>query len=125
MKIWFNYGSEHSMNLVLIGRFKSNTDAKAFAQDVEDLKEYLKKNSYSVINVKSFDSPIREYLVKNEISFLSPEQLEQILSYETLKSEGNEIKMTSDEFLDGLVAWMIMRGAKAEIFSLHDFPEEK
>ena len=113
------------MNLVLIGRFKSNTDAKAFAQDVEDLKEYLKKNSYSVINVKSFDSPIREYLVKNEISFLSPEQLEQILSYETLKSEGNEIKMTSDEFLDGLVAWMIMRGAKAEIFSLHDFPEEK
>ena len=125
MKIWFNYGSEHSMNLVLIGRFKSNTDAKAFAQDVEDLKEYLQKNSYSVINVKSFDSPIREYLVKNEISFLSPEQLEQILSYETLKSEGNEIKMTSDEFLDGLVAWMIMRGAKAEIFSLHDFPEEK
>ena len=29
MKLWYGYGSEHSMNLVMIGRFK---DAVAAAQ---------------------------------------------------------------------------------------------
>ena len=123
MKIWFNYGSEHSLNIALIGHFKKAVDAKAFEQDLENLKKFLQENSNYKFNILSFDPSIKEYLAKEQIAFLSPEQLDQILSYEVLKRDGAKIEVTSDELLDGLVSWMIMKGAKVEIFSLHDYPE--
>lgn len=123
MKIWFNYGSEHSLNIVLIGHFKKAVDAKAFEQDLENLKQFLQENPKYEFNILNFDSSTKEYLAKEQIAFLSPEQLDQILSYEVLKRDGAKIEVTSDELLDGLVSWMIMKGAKVEIFSLHDYPE--
>ena len=125
MKIWFNYGSEHSMNLVLIGHFKNSLDAKSFVQNVENLKKFLQENPEYEFNVLNFEPSVEEYLVKEHIAFLSPEQLNQILSYDVIKNDGAKIEVTSDEFLDGLIAWMIMKGAKVEIFSLHDYPGEK
>lgn len=125
MKLWFNYGSEHSSDIVLIGHFKKAADAQAFEQDLENLKRFLQESPKYQSNILSFDPSIKEYLVREEISFLSPEQLDQILSYELLKRDGTKIKVNSDEFLDGLVSWMITKGAKIEIFSLHDYPEEK
>lgn len=125
MKIWFNYGSEHSMNLVLIGHFKTVLDAKTFEQDVESLKKFLQENPNYEFNPLCFDASIQEYLAKEGIAFMSPEQLDQILSYEKFEIEGEKIKVTSDEFLDGLIAWMLIKEAKVEIFSLHDYPEEK
>ena len=41
MKIWYSYGSEHSMRLVMIGRFKSVTDAKKTKQLIDRLTEEL------------------------------------------------------------------------------------
>ena len=125
MKLWFSYGSEHSMNIVLIGHFKNAVDAKTFEQDVENLKLFLQENSRYQSNSLSFDSATKEYLLREQISFLSPEQLDQIVSYEVLKRDGNKIEITSDEFLDGLINWMIIKEAKIEIFSLHDYPEVK
>lgn len=123
MKIWFNYGSEHSLNIVLIGHFKKAVDAKAFEQDLENLKQFLQENPKYEFNILNFDSSTKEYLAREQIAFLSPEQLDQILSYEVLKRDGAKIEVTSDELLDGLVSWMVMKGAKVEIFSLHDYPE--
>ena len=123
MKIWFNYGSEHSLNIVLIGHFKKAVDAKAFEQDLENLKQFLQENPKYEFNILNFDSSTKEYLAREQIAFLSPEQLDQILSYEVLKRDGAKIEVTSDELLDGLVSWIVMKGAKVEIFSLHDYPE--
>ena len=125
MKIWFNYGSEHSMNLVLIGQFKNSLNAKAFVQDVENLKKFLQESPEYEFNALNFEPSVEEYLLRENIAFLSPEQLSQILSYDVIERNGSKIEVTSDEFLDGLIAWMIMKGAKVEIFSLHDYKEEK
>jgi hypothetical protein len=37
MRLWFGYGSEHSMNLVMIGQFKSTGDAESAKQALDDL----------------------------------------------------------------------------------------
>lgn len=41
MKIWHGYGSEHSMNLVMIGHFKSTEDSKKTYRLIEQLTEGL------------------------------------------------------------------------------------
>lgn len=38
MRIWNGYGSEHSMRLVLIGRFQTVIDAKAAEERMEALQ---------------------------------------------------------------------------------------
>ena len=44
MKIWNGYGSEHSMNLVLIGKFKQAQDANKVKSDIEKLGEQADKD---------------------------------------------------------------------------------
>jgi hypothetical protein len=39
MKIWWGYGSEHSMNLVMIGKFASVGEAEAAKQLIDRLAE--------------------------------------------------------------------------------------
>ncbi|MCC7212451.1 MAG: hypothetical protein E3K40_11980 [Candidatus Brocadia sp.] len=41
MKIWYGYGSEHSMNLVMIGKFKNAEDAKKTKELIDQLTEGL------------------------------------------------------------------------------------
>jgi hypothetical protein len=41
MRIWYGYGSEHSMNLVMIGRFKSAVDAEKTKEIIDQLTEKL------------------------------------------------------------------------------------
>jgi len=41
MKIWRGYGSEHSSNLVMIGRFKTVGDAEAAKRIIDRLAEQI------------------------------------------------------------------------------------
>ncbi len=54
MKIWNGYGSEHSMNLVLIGKFKRAKDAEKVEKDIDKLSAQASKDdSFSI----AFASP--------------------------------------------------------------------
>lgn len=44
MKIWNGYGSEHSMNLVLIGKFKQEQDAEKVEKDIKTLSTQAEKD---------------------------------------------------------------------------------
>ena len=56
MKIWNGYGSEHSMNLVLIGKFKQEQDAVKVEKDIKTLSTQAEKDEcYSI----PFDEPER------------------------------------------------------------------
>lgn len=49
MKIWNGYGSEHSMNLVLIGKFKQEQDAVKVEKDIKTLSTQAEKDEcYSI-----------------------------------------------------------------------------
>ncbi|MBM2886401.1 hypothetical protein JFK97_18585 [Chromobacterium phragmitis] len=130
MKIWNGYGSEHSMNLVLIGRFKREQDAEKVEKDIDKLSaQVLKDESYP----NSFDEPEDQRFSDDMLSLmrslklntLGPTDLGQLVSEHHLNREGNRITITTDEAeVSAFVKLFIEAGAKVEVFSAHDYPSE-
>jgi uncharacterized protein DUF6375 len=71
MKVWSGYGSEHSMNLVMIGSFKQASDA----EDVKDLIAQLSTLAQNEPN-RSFNDDPRESRFR-----AFPDKTDHILSW--------------------------------------------
>jgi hypothetical protein len=126
MKIWQSYGSEHSMNLVMIGRFKEELDA-------EEAKDLIEKITDFVMGIENFDHDLdrfpkefRDFLIDNNLFCVSPHQLVQFIMEYSIEQNGNELRITTDEDdMSGIQRLMLNKGAKVEVFSAHDYPEDK
>jgi hypothetical protein len=68
----------------------------------------------------------REKLLALNIMDLSPAELEQfVYDVNVGRPEGRELRLTTDESdVSGFLKIMIHNGAKVEVFSAHDHPEE-
>ncbi|MFK5894552.1 MAG: DUF6375 family protein [Pseudomonadota bacterium] len=122
MKIWQSYGAEHSMNLVIIGRFKEVIDAEEFESLIDSLINFLHEHSDFDVDSDRFGREISDYLSKKNLYCLSPQQLGQLLYDMHLEREGNEIRISSDDDLNAFISLLIHKGAKVEAFSAHDYP---
>jgi hypothetical protein len=124
MKVWFGYGSEHSMNLVMIGKFKSNDDAEETKKIIDRLTEKLTKK-IEVGNTRyRFSEDMLSLLKEANIYTLGPLELEQFLYETRTQVEENKLILTTDEAeVSAFIKLMINRGAKIEIFSAHDYPD--
>jgi hypothetical protein len=130
MKIWNGYGSEHSMNLVLIGKFKQEQDAKKVEKDIKTLSTQAEKDEcYSI----PFDEPENQRFSDEMLSLLyslklhtlGPTDLGQLVSDHHLDREGDRITITTDEAeVSAFVKLFVEAGAKVEIFSAHDYPSD-
>ena len=123
MKIWHGYGSEHSMNLVMIGHFKSTEDSKKTYRLIEQLTEGL----IDKIDVGSqrdrFDEGVMDLLKETKCYNLSPIELEQFLYDISTRLDKENIIITTDESeVSVFLKLMIENGAKIEIYSAHDYP---
>lgn len=124
MKIWQSYGSEHSMNLVMIGRFKQESDAKRVEELFGSLLEKLRGLPESDIKEDRFTRDVRDFLISKNIHYLSPNELTQLLYDVSSERNGSEIRVTTDEYdFSAALKIMIMEEAKVEVFSAHDYPE--
>lgn len=124
MKIWNGYGSEHSMNLVMIGKFKSADEANK-TQDMLDLltKELEDKIDVGRPNARYGDK-VLDLLNKVNCHVLGPSELEQFLYEFNTRVEEDKIILTTDESdISAFAKLMINYGAKVEIFSAHDYPD--
>jgi hypothetical protein len=130
MKIWNGYGSEHSMNLVLIGKFKQAQDANKVKSDIEKLSEQADKDGYESI---AYSDPEDQRFSKEMISLLrslnrntlAPNELGQLLSEYHLECTDEKITITTDEAdISAFVKLFIEAGAKVEVFSAHDYPSD-
>lgn len=130
MKIWNGYGSEHSMNLVLIGRFKRAQDAEKIEKDIDRLSaQALKDDSHSIAFAEPEDQRFSDemLLLLNtlNINTLGPTELGQLVSEHHLRREDNRITITTDEAeVSAFVKLFIEAGAKVEVFSAHDYPSD-
>jgi len=124
MKVWFGYGSEHSMNLVMIGKFKSNDDAEETKKIIDRLTEKLTKK-IEVGNTRyRFSEDMLSLLKEANIYTLGPLELEQFLYETRTQVEENQLILTTDEAeVSAFIKLMIDRGAKIEIFSAHHYPD--
>src|SRR5450830_999610 len=126
MKIWNGYGSEHSMNLVLIGRFKRVQDAEKVEKAIDKLSAQASKDDSHTI---AFDGPADQrfsdemlaLLGKLSLNTLGPTDLGQLLSDHRLERKEDRITVTTDEAeVSAFVKLFIEAGAKVEVFSAHD-----
>ncbi len=130
MKVWKGYGSEHSANLVMIGRFKEVKDAKSTLQKIEKLKGQVQKESDlgSIIVGGETDRFSREMLAMlNEVNIhsLSPSDLEQLVFDVSIELQEKELVFSTDEVdVAAFIKILILEGAKIEMFSKHDYPDK-
>jgi hypothetical protein len=130
MKIWNGYGSEHSMNLVLIGKFKRDQDAERVEKQIDELSDQASKDGAHSIAFGSpedqrFSDDMLSLLSSLRLSTLGPSDLSQLLSDHNVSRKGDRITITTDEAeVSAFVKLFIEAGAKVEVFSAHDYPPE-
>jgi hypothetical protein len=129
MKVWNQYGSEHSMNLVMIGSFKRETDAEAAKLLIEEITERVAEKP-----PRSYDDDPKEarfsdewlnYLVKTNLMTVGAAELDQFQYDFRLEVKGKDLVLTTDESdVSGILKVMLEKGAKIEVYSAHDYPDE-
>lgn len=128
MKIWNEYGSEHSMNLVLIGKFKRAQDAEKVEKDIDKLSAQASKDDSHSISFGEpedhrFSDDMLSLLRSLKLNTLGPADLGQLVSEHQLRREGDRIIVTTDEAeVSAFVKLFIEAGGKVEVFSAHDYP---
>jgi hypothetical protein len=124
MKIWQGYGSEHSMNLVMIGHFKSPEDAEKTQKLIEQLSEGLRNKIDIGTSRDRFGDDVLDLLRETNCYSLSPSELEHFLYDTHTRVEGDKIILTTEESeVSAFFKLMITKGAKVEIYSAHDYPD--
>lgn len=129
MKIWEGYGSEHSANLIMIGRFKEVKDAKETLQKIEKLKEQVdKENQDGSIVVGGatdrYSDEMLRLLGELNIGSLGPNELEQFAYDVSIEQNEKELVFKTDEVdVAAFFKILIHEGAKVEIFSRHEYEE--
>jgi len=125
MKIWYGYGSEHSMNLVMIGQFKTVGDAKKVKDAIDLLMQELPEKIDIGSPPDRYEDDVRKLLLdKVNCSSISLLELEQFLYDTHTEIKDNKIILTTEEAdVSAFFKLMIAEGAKVEIFSAHNYPD--
>ena len=123
MKIWQSFGAEHSLKLVIIGKFKSAGEAKEFDKLISKIEDYLNSQSEFEIESDRFPSSMWDFLRSIELYSLNPHQLSQLFFESSRELNGSEIKVYSDDDLNVFASLMVLKGAKVEMYSTHSYPE--
>jgi hypothetical protein len=131
MKIWYGYGSEHSMNLVMIGEFKEIKEAKKAQKAIAELvKQAIKEDDEGITN---WEEPATEYsremsaLLSNlQLYSVSPTELRQFAFDVNIDLDGNKVVISTDENdVQAFMKVLLNHGARIEVFSRHDYPEDE
>ncbi|WP_334191178.1 DUF6375 family protein (plasmid) [Synechococcus elongatus PCC 11801] len=131
MKIWYQHGSEHSANLVMIGRFKDVAEATKAKEIIDAIAKQVDKE-LSEGTLTLGDPPARygeemlELLGKLNAVTLGTSELEQF-SYEvSVKSKGSDLVVTTEEYdISAFLKVMLLQGARIEVYSAHDHPDSE
>lgn len=128
MKLWFGYGSEHSSNLVMIGRFKKSADASRVHEIIERITDQvLAEEREGSIDIGGstdrYPESIRELLNEANLFTITPAELGQFAYEVTLKVENREVILTTEEIdVSAFLKVLIDNGARVEVYSAHHYP---
>lgn len=128
MKIWSSFGSEHSANLVMIGRFKEITDAKEVEEIIDTITQEVmseEKDGLITIGENSFEytENISNLLNQLKLYSLTPNEVEQFAYDVSIERNEKEIVLTTNEIdISAFLKIMFYKGAKIEVYSAHHNP---
>lgn len=128
MKIWYQHGSEHSANLVMIGRFESATEATKTKEIIDALTQQVAEDqSNGTLTVGSpserYGGMMLDLLGRLNVS-IGPQEVEQFTYEVSVKVEGNKLVLTTDEIdISAFLKVLFLKGARIEVYSAHDHPD--
>ena len=131
MKLWYGHGSEHSMNLVMIGRFKDANHAGQAKHLIDRLTERVTEETSA--GLIEFDGSTTRYshamldlLSKLNLHTIGPSELAQFALCVNVEHNGTEIEIRTDECdVSAFLKVLIEKGARVEVYSAHDYPALK
>ncbi|MBI3412120.1 MAG: hypothetical protein HY040_27630 [Planctomycetes bacterium] len=131
MKLWFGYGSEHSMNLVMIGRFEDARDAVRAKQLIDRVIEKVSEDVAAGLidfdgSTERFSKEMTEFLQNEKVYNLAPAELEQFAYDVAVEVKGSTLVLRTDECdVSAFLKLLIDHRARVEVFSAHHHPETK
>lgn len=124
MKIWNNYGSEHSHNLVMIGYFQEIESAKEVIRVIDEIENYIKKSGDDHRDATRYSEKMLDLLTKIRFHSVLPSELHQFAYEYSKRLEDQKIVLTTDEIdISAYMKLMVDYGAKVEIYSAHDYKD--
>jgi hypothetical protein len=129
MKIWYGYGSEHSMNLVMIGQFKEAGDAIKAQKIIDEITKQVDADVEAKLMIigepsNRYTDNMLDLLRTLGIYNIGPTELEQFAYDVKVKAEGAKVVVTTDESdVSAFLKVLIDTGARVEVYSAHDYSE--
>jgi hypothetical protein len=129
MKIWYQHGSEHSANLVMIGHFEDATEAEKAHEVILELTNQVtaeQNNGSLVVGSQSerYSAAMLDLLGRLNVHSIRPWELEQFVYDVSVEVEGSDVILTTDESdVSAFLKVMFNRGARIEVYSAHDHPD--
>ena len=125
MKIWLGYGTEHSMNLVMIGKFDENKDASQAFAAIQQIMDQTNVDVESGL-LEVGDPPDRytDAMMKLAEDFrlysLRPAEFEQFVYDVAIDLKDDKILITTDEAdVSAFLKFLVDKGARVEVYSAH------
>ena len=131
MKVWYGFGSEHSANLVMIGKFKDSQDASDAMRMIDEITEQVNADvDVGQIEVGELTERYTETMLglmrRLNIYVISPNELEQFAYDVRVNVNNDEIIVRTDEAdVSAFLKLMIQKGARVQVYSAHDYPESE
>lgn len=129
MKIWNTYGSEHSANIVMIGKFKEISDAEDVKKTIDSLTEQVRKDEQEGFIIfgkgtERYSDEMVDLLGRLKIHSISSIELEQFAYDVDVDLKKKEIILKTQEVdVSAFLKLFVEKGAKVEVYSSHDYPE--
>jgi hypothetical protein len=129
MKIWYQHGSEHSANLVMIGHFEDAADATKAKEIIEALTSRVaedQSNGTLILGSPSdrYGDGMLDLLGRLNIFTIGPQEFEQFAYEFSVEVNGNDLVLTTEELdISAFVKVMLQKGARIEVYSAHDYPD--
>lgn len=128
MRIWHSYGSEHSMDLVLVGTFETVSGAEAAVERMDALKT-LAEAAWSDDDWRRPDEPMPDQLADGlrrlKLYEMGRFDVDIYADEHTVERKGSTVRVWTDESeFQGFVKVLIHLGARVEVFSRHHWNED-
>lgn len=129
MRIWHSYGSEHSMDLVLIGTFETVSSAEAAVERMEALKALAEAEGTDDDwrrQDELMPDTLREGLRELNLYEMGRYDVD-IYAYEhSVERKGTTVRVWTEESeVQGFLKVLLHLGARVEVFSRHNWNEDK
>lgn len=126
MKVWFGYGSEHSMDLMIIGRFEEVSQATAAVDRMNQLKALAEREWPEDTSWQGAEERLTGTLTQTlwdlNIYDMGRSDVDIFMFEHTIDHDGTEVQVwTEEKEIQGFVKVLMHYGAKIEIYSKHDW----